>query len=202
METLLNVLNKKVEQVSKLNLDRGQKRKKIEAFVKNVFAVIELISEREKKRPDIEYHYISQDKFKDVIKRDSLRAEVMKFLKENNIIEVLKKDGKEHYIHFEHDNLGLKKQPKGYRITEYGHKLLSGAMNDVQFKKLIKDYKVKRKEIIKYTPEDVMKKYSKEEYYLRSRTRQNIEKVLKNNLELEFHPLSDKEMIRLFKEQK
>lgn len=202
MNTLNELIKTKEEEVSKQNLDRGQKRSKVNAFIKNVFAVIELISDRQKKRPDIEYHYISQDKFKDIIKRDDNRAEVMKFLKENNIIEVLKKDGKEFYIHFQHETIGLRKQPKGYKITQYGHQILKEAASDVQFKKILREYKVKKKEIKKYTPEDVMNKYSKEEYYLKTRTRQNIEKVLKNNLELEFHPLSEAEMVKLYKEEK
>lgn len=202
MKTLFDVMNTKVEQVSKQNLDRGQKRKRISAFIKNVFAVIELISEREKKRPDIEFHYISQDKFKNLIKRDVLRAEVMEFLKQNNIIDVYKREGKEYYIHFEHEELGIKKQPKGYKITEYGHKILNEATNDSKFKELMSYYKITKKQIKKYTPEDVMKQYTKEDYYLKTRTRENIEKVINNNLELEFHPLSDEEMVKIYKEEK
>lgn len=202
MKSLYDILNEKVNQINNEKIDKGNKRKRINSFIKNAFAVIELISEREKKRSDIQFHYISRDKFKGAIARNECRAEVMNFLKENNIIDVLKKDGKEYYIHFEHEEMGYNKQPKGYKITEYGHKILSDAVNDNQFKYLIKEYKITKKEIKKFSPQEVMTKYGKEEYYLKSRSRENVEKVLKNNLELEFHPLSDEEMINIYKIEK
>lgn len=199
---LLNVYKKKIDEVEKIeNLNRGQKKMKVSAFITNTLKLIDCFVTKEINNPSKDYHYVSQQQMKRLVYRDSLRFEALNFLKNENIVDVLKKNGKEYYVHFEHKDLGFNIQPKAYKITEFGYELLNNSFTNPMFDKFLEQYKVERKKYKPITPEEVMAKYKDEDYYFVS-TKSNIIDVLNNNLELEFHPLSDEEMIKIYKQEK
>ncbi len=199
---LLNVYKKKIDEVNEIqNLNRGQKKMKISAFVTNTLKLIDCFVTKEINNPTRDYHYISQENLKRVVYRDELRFEAMNFLKDEKIIETLKKNGKEYYVHFEHKDLGYNIQPKAYKITDFGYDVINNSFDDPQFEKFLSELRVVRKKYKPLTPEEVMKKYKDEDYYFVS-TKSNITTVLNNNLELEFHPLSDEEMIKIYRQEK
>lgn len=191
-----------VKQISsKANLDKGQKKSKIRALVTNTLAIINLIESYETKNKNC-YHFIHHNKFHNINKQQKYITNAINFLKQNNIIQVYKKDGKEYFCHWINEDLGFNQLvSKGYKITEYGYQLINNSINNPQWNNFLEAIDIKVKNIKPYTPEEVMKKYSDEDY-LFQHTKNNIINVLNNNLQLQFHPLSDQQMINIYRQEK
>lgn len=204
--------DKIVEVTTQKNLNRGQKKKRLGAFVNNVFYMIDIIQTRENKKNDLllndefarnitgEYSWISMKQFEKKIKDRGLLQECKEFLKKEKLIEVLMKDGREYYIHFGHSDQGYNICSKAYKLTEKCKDIIANT-TEQEFDEFIKQVGIEeRKKYTQPTPAEVMA--GVEDNYWFFNTKKNIERVLNNNLELEFHPTSVQELVDLYNKQR
>lgn len=215
MNTLKEIYKNKIKEVtSQENLNRLNKRKKIWAFVNKTLFIIDLIQTREnqknrlaladefKKISSGEYSYISREDFLSVIKKEADLNECLKYLKKENIIECRKVNGVEYYIHWQNKVDKLEKCPKAYKLTDKCKQIFSNT-SQAEFDAFIDSIKVEgipRRKYVPITPKEQVEKVNKDYWF--KHTKQNIEHVFNNNLELEFHPTTIDELVEQYNKQR
>lgn len=204
--------DKLVTVAAQKNLTNYQKKKRLGAFVNNVLYMIDIIQTRQNQKNSLtlnnefvknvtgEYSWVSMKQFEKKIKDRGLLQECKEYLKQQKLIDVMMKDGKEYYVHFAHSDLGYNICSKGYKLTEKCKHILSNTTTE-EFDEFIKQLGIE--ELKKYSPEtpkEVMQKV--EDNYWFFNTKKNIEHVLENNLELEFHPTTVQELMDNYNAQR
>ena len=205
--------NKIIDVCGQKNLNKLQKKKKLCAFINKTLYIIDLIQTRENQKNNLhlndevkkissgDYSYVSNDNFRKEIKKEIDLNECMKYLKSEGLIECRKVNGKEYYIHWTNEK-HLEKCPKAYRLTDKCKKIFNNLTEEEfdQFYDEFKDDSIPRRKYSPQTPKDVMSKV-KAEFWFKN-TKANIEHVLNNNLELEFHPTTIQELVDLYNKQR
>ena len=213
MSLIKELFKNKIQTIAaQKNLTTFQKKKRLGAFVNNVLYIIDTIQTKENKRLHIvindeftknqtgDYSWISMSEFEKKIKDRGLLQECKTFLKDNSLIDVLMKDGKEYFCHWANEQKGLHLCSKAYKLTDKCKQIFANTTPE-EFDQFIKQVGItERKYYTQPTPKEVMSKV-KDEYWFKN-TKANIEHVFNNNLELEFHPTSIKELVELYNQQR
>lgn len=193
-------------------LTNYHKRKKVWAFVNSTMYILDLIMKREQKKNEWimnnefhinktqDYTWISREDFQEQIADNKLFQECMNYLKEEKLIDVFKKDGREYYIHYPVD--GKERCSKAYKLTDKFWNIFKNTSKE-EFDQFIDSIEVKcipRKKYIQPTPKKIMEKVNQDFWF--KNTKENIIHVLQNNIELEFHPSSVSELAELYNQQR
>lgn len=213
MSLLTKMYERKIKEVATAKqLTKYHKRKKVWAFVNSTMYILDLIMKREEKKnkwimdnefyinKTEDYTWISREDFQEQISDNKLFNECMAYLKEEGIIDVFKKDGKEYYIHFPMD--GKERCSKAYKLTDKCWNMFKNTSKE-EFDQFIDSIEVKciaRKKYVQPTPKKIMENV-KEDFWFKN-TKENITHILENDLELEFHPTSVEELVELYNQQR
>ena len=215
MNGLTKIFEKKIKTVyGQKNLNKLQKKKKMCAFINKCLYIIDLVQTRENQKNSLhlndefkkitsgDYSYVSREDFLVGIKKEIDLNECLKYLKNEGFIECRKVDGREYYIHWQNVEKHLEKCPKAYKLTDKCKQIFANLteqeFND--FYNKFKDNTIPRRKYVPTTPKQVMAKV-KEDFWFKN-TKENIEHVLNNNLELEFHPTSVQELVDSYNKQR
>lgn len=213
MSLITKMYEKKIKEVSSTkNLTNYHKRKRIWAFVNSTMFICDVIMKREEKKNkwvmDNEFHinktedytWISREDFQEQICDNKLYQECMNYLKDEGIIDVFKKDGREYYIHFPMD--GKDRCSKAYKLTDKFWNIFKNTSKEEfdQFIDSIEVTCIPRKKYVQPTPKKIMENV-KQDFWFKN-TKENITHILENDLELEFHPTSVEELVKLYNQQR
>lgn len=216
MSTLKEIYKNKIIQVrGQENLNKLQKKKKLWAFISKTLYIIDLIQTREnqknrlaltdefKKISSGEYSYISRDEFiKGFANDQAVFNDCMKYLKNEGLVECRKVNGVEYYIHWQNKIDKIDKCPKAYKLTDKCKQIFTNT-SQAEFDEFIDSIKVEgipRRKYVPTTPKEQVEKVNQDYWF--KHTKQNIEHVFNNNLELEFHPTTIDELVEQYNKQR